>query len=137
MGVRTSNQVQRFGTEIAGGARKEGTHFRARELVELMGSQVEDWGNHNQHPQGSRSGAGKYQENSPGVVMTQGCSPAEKMTPDTQEVPGFLVRNLEKLWNTCQSYCLQYPQRCTGEQRHQNLDQIQGLSCETFLVIGT
>lgn len=102
MGVRTSNQVQRFGTEIAGGARKEGTHFRAPELVELMGSQVEDWGSRNQHPQGSRSGVGKYQENTLGVGMTRGCSPAEKMTPDTQEVPGFLVRILEeeRLWNT-------------------------------------
>jgi len=45
---------------------------------------------------------GKYQENTLGVGMTRGCSPAEKMTQDTQEVPGFLVRILEeeRLWNT-------------------------------------
>lgn len=91
---RTSNQLQRFCTEIAGGLRKEGTHFRTLGLVELLGSQVAGWGSHNQHPLGSKCGAGRCQENSQGAGKIQGCTQGARMTPDMQEALGFLVRNL-------------------------------------------
>jgi len=92
---RTSNQLQRFCIAIAGGGRKEGTHFRTQILAELMGSQVEGWGFHNQHRRGSRSWEGKSQGSNREAGTIQECNLGEKMTPDTQEVPGFLVRNLE------------------------------------------
>ena len=119
---RIGNQLQRFGTRIAGRGRKDGTHFRTREQAGLVGSQVEDLESHNQHLQGNMCGEGKSLGSNQAV---------EKMTLGTQEVLDFLVRTLveELVWNISRPQCRQ---DCSEEQRLRSLDRSLAQSCETW-----
>jgi len=131
--VRTSNQLQRFCTAIAGTGRKLDTHFRTQKLAELMGSQVGGWGHHTEHPLMSRCEEVRSLEDSQGVGGNQDCNHLARLTLGTQEVPELLVCNpaVESTENSSHSY-LQGHQLNIGAQILQSLVRTLDLSFETF-----